>query len=128
METLPHGFQAADIWVLDKAISQSELGVGASEWTTGVFATVSAPSHDGFALESDDAPQAVDSQNRPELNRPAETLSSSDMSTSKLLCPENRCKTTSEDVFEDIARETQLAAASRRFYSEHVQDASTAEF
>jgi hypothetical protein len=31
-------------------------------------------------------------------------------------------------VFEDIARETQLAADSRRFYSEHVQDASTVEF
>ena len=71
METLPHGFEAKDIWVLDKAIMQSELGVGAFEWTTGVSAAVLAPPDDELlAVESDDARQAADSEILPEHKEP----------------------------------------------------------
>jgi hypothetical protein len=45
-----------------------------------------------------------------------------------LLSTASRRKTTSEDVFEGIARETKLAAESGRFFSELIQDASTVEF
>jgi hypothetical protein len=128
MEKLPHGFQAADIWVLDKAIPQSELGVGVFEWSTTVTSTVLAPSDDVMALHSGDAPQAVDSQNRPDSTRPAGENSSSGTPTSKLLSTASRRKTTSEDVFEGIARETKLAAEYGRFFSELIQDASTVEF
>jgi hypothetical protein len=128
MEKLPHGFQAADIWVLDKAIPQSELGVGVFEWSTTVTSTVLAPSDDVIALQSGDVPQAVDSQNRPDSTRPAAEKSSSGTSSSKLLSTASRRKTTSEDVFEGIARETKLAAEFGRFYSELIQDASTVEF
>jgi hypothetical protein len=128
MEILPYGFEAKDIWILDKAITQSELGVGVFEWSTTVTSTVLAPSDDVMALQSGDAPQAVDSQNRPDSTRPAGENSSSGTSTSKLLSTASRRKTTSEDVFEGIARETKLAADSGRFYSGHVQDGSTVEF
>jgi len=134
METLPHGFEANDIWVLDKAITQSELGVGAFERATGVSATFSAPPDDErVAVEADDARLAVDCEILPEHKEPQEQLSSSGLSSqrsadfSKLLCTENVGNVSREDVFEDIAKETKLAADSCRYYSEHIQDASTIE-
>jgi hypothetical protein len=135
METLPHGFESNDIWVLDKAITQSELGVGAFEWATGVSATFSAPPDDErVAIEADDARRDVDCEILPERKEPEEKLSSCGLSSqrssdfSKLLCAENVDKVSREDVFEDIAKETKSAADSCRYYSEHIQDASTIEF
>ena len=105
METSPHGFEAKDIWVLDKAITQSELGVGAFEWATGVSATFSAPPDDErVVVEADDARLAVDSENIPEHKESQEQLSSSGLSSqrsadfSKLLCTENVGKVSREDM------------------------------
>jgi len=70
----------------------------------------------------------VDSQNRSDSTRPSGENSSSGTSTSKLLSTGSRRKTSSEDVFEGIARETKVAAEFGRFYSELIQDASTVEF
>ena len=134
LESLPPGFGPDEIWVLDQAILQSEVGPGALRWASGVSSTFSAPLDDKpVALHENGRGPAVETQ-IPETKEAVETLTSCGLSSqgssdfSKLLCSDNIQTTSGEDVFEDIAKETKSAMDAQRYYSEHLQDASTIEF
>ena len=134
MESLPKGFAADEIWVLDRAITQSELGVGAFAWATVSSAISVYLGDDCLAIHGNESGPAVELENRPEQKPAEDTFSSCGFSSqgssdfSRLLSSDHLEKVSREDIFEDIAKETKSAMDGCRYYSEHMQDASTIEF
>ena len=119
LETTPPGTSMDDVWVVDQAVTQSQLGPGAWVWSTGVQAKFACPLALAVASETDQHEQIV-----APVVHPGPSLTAQQ----PLLCDTQNEPSDGKDVFEGIARATKLAMQNARFVSQDVYDATTLEY
>ena len=119
LESTPPGTSMADVWVVDQAVTQAQLGPGVWVWSTGVKAKFAVPL--AVASETGQHQQSLD----PAIHTSSSLGAQQPLS---LLSDTQNQASDVHGVFESIARATKLAMENDRFVSPDIYDATTIEY